>query len=47
MTGFLLWIREQNLEFCRAHPECCYLEGIVDFDAWDRWLETAPKGATQ
>lgn len=38
MTGFILWINERCVAFQQAHPEAFLHGGIIDQDAWDRWL---------
>ena len=43
MVGFILWMSQQKRAFHRAHPEAFYDPrsswAIVDYAAWDRWLD--------
>lgn len=45
MVGFQLWMAEQKRAFHAANPGAFFdpnkAESIVDFAAWDAWLEQA------
>lgn len=46
MAGFIIWGRQQVVEFSHAHPEAFTASGLVDHAAYDRWLDALNQGGS-